>query len=586
MERTKKYSILPYTLGLCAVGVMALMGCQSNKDEELFLQDNTYVNETANYDENAPEQSQNDFSNPYGDDMNYADDTGYTDANMDGYAYNDGAEYQNDYETAAPQAEQLPCYRVQDGQISGVATNVVHTEGQMPAPCAKAMQAQQQQSASATTTPSSAGYAPAMAQQPAFATAPCPYAANVPTPTPVPVPTPYPYGVNGTNGVNGSVGTFNPNSMQQTTSCMKAAAATRAANDTMVNIETPARCQVALQSNSIMSSVPMNADSFKLVPMEKSDPLPRFEVNDYTFKDVPLDLAIQNLVMEAGIRVYSDDALFPDVSGDHVRGELSAVIDELTAAGDVYYRYDAQKKQLILSRWARFSMQVPGGRIGMYMILDALRGANITNLQPDFGANEVYMRINVEKQKTISNLIDLLKQSPNLLLFDIQVYRLAKSANAPKVNWQDLVQNYGVTRINSSVNGIMGRILSMDHQPNKRNILDLLRGYGSVNMISEGVAIMPNGWKVRFDIGQCTRFQSPEQNLSMLFQSNVMSKNRAESNIALDLPTGEITSFHTIYNIDDELNIIGIPGKVFDPAWGDNIEYVIMLKPRLLRLVK
>ena len=357
-------------------------------------------------------------------------------------------------------------------------------------------------------------------------------------------------------------------------------------NTTVVNIETPARCQIALHNNEIMSSVPLKNGAFDMVRMDKSDALPRYEVNDYTFKDMPLDLAIQNLVSEAGIRVYSDDALFPEVSGEHIRGELTAVIDELTAAGDVFYRYNASQKQLILSRWARFVMHVPGGRIGMYTVLDALRGANITNLQPDFGTNEIYMRVNTEKKKTILELVNAIKQSPSLLLFDIQVYRLTKINPNIKLDWQNLVQNFGVTRINSSVNGIMGRILSMKHQPNNRTIIDMLKPYGSVNVISEGVAVMPNDWKVRFDIGQCTKFQTPEQNLSMLFQSSILSENRAESNIALDTPNGEITAFHAVYNIDDMLNVIGIPGKVFNPAWGDNIEYIITLKPRMVRLVK
>ena len=357
-------------------------------------------------------------------------------------------------------------------------------------------------------------------------------------------------------------------------------------NSTVVNIETPARCQIALHNNQITSSIPLNKASFKMVNMDKSDALPRYEVNNYTFKDMPLDLAIQNLVSEAGIRVYSDDALFPDVSGDSIRGELTTVINELTSAGDVFYRYNASQKQLILSRWARFVMHVPGGRVGMYTVLDALRGANITNLQPDFGANEIYMRVNSEKLKTINELLETIKQSSSLLLFDIQVYRLTKTNPNQKLDWQNIVQNFGVTRINSSVNGIMGRVLSMKHQPNSKNIVDMLKGYGSVNVISEGVAVMPNNWKVRFDIGQCVKFETPEKDLSMLFQSSILSGNRAESNIALDTPSGEITSFHAIYNIDDMLNVIGIPGKIFNPAWEDNIEYIITLKPRIVRLIK
>lgn len=350
-----------------------------------------------------------------------------------------------------------------------------------------------------------------------------------------------------------------------------------------LNIETPARCEITGRDNSIISSFPLGKDAFKLTRIGTSDPLPRYEVNNYTFKKKPLDTALQKLLKEADIKVFSDDALFPEVSGENVRGELSAVVDELASAADIFYRYNETKKQLFLSRWASFIMKVPGGRIGMYTILDALRGANITNVQPDFGANEIYMRLNIEKQKKVEGLIKTIEQSPNLLLFDVQVYRLETNGN---LSWQKIANDYGVNRINSSVNGIMGRLVSVGPQKIRQSFVEVLRRYVPVNLVSEGVVIMPNGWKVRFDIGQCSKYQSPEQKLSMLFQSNILTTERAESNIALDTPTGEITSFHTVYNINDTLNIIAVKGKALNPEWGDDIEYIITLKPKLVRLIK
>ena len=352
-----------------------------------------------------------------------------------------------------------------------------------------------------------------------------------------------------------------------------------------MNIETPARCQIP-KMGGLISSVPLGKDAFKMSRLDKSDALPRFEVNGYTFKNKPLDVAIQDLLSEAGIKVFSDDGLFPEISGDKIRGELSSVLDELTAAGDVYYRYNAQKKQLILSRWGRFVLSVPGGRIGMYTVLDALRGADITNIQPDFGTNEIYMRVNKEKFNTVKKLTDKIMSSSNLVMFDVQVYRLIKKDTTCMVDWQKMVEDFGVLRVNASVNGIVGRVLTMKNQPKNYTLLDSLKKYGSVNLISEGVAVMPDGWKVVFDIGQCTKFETPEQQLSMVFQSNIVKKNRIESNISLNNDAGEITSFHTMYGIGDTLDVIGIPGKVFNPAWDNGIEYVIVLTPRLVRLVK
>ena len=352
-----------------------------------------------------------------------------------------------------------------------------------------------------------------------------------------------------------------------------------------LNIEMPDRCRISRDAG-VVSSVQMGKDAFKLKLLDDSDELPRFEVNGYSFKNIPLDLAIQNLVSEAGIRVYSDDALFPEVSGENIRGELKNVLDELTSAGDVYYRYNASKKQIVLSRWGRFVLTVPGGRIGMYAVLDALRGANITNVQPDFGSNEVYMRVKKETYTTVKKLMDTIQSSPNLVLFDIQVYRLAKKDVDCPVDWQKVVNQFGVSRVNASVNGIVGRMLTTKPQQPNASLLATLRQYGSSSLVSEGVAVMPDGWKVRFDIGQCAGNEIPEKQLSMLLQSKVLPKSRLESNIAVDTQAGEVTSFHTMYTVGDSLNVVGIPGKVLNPALGDSVEYVIVITPRLLKLVK
>ena len=174
-----------------------------------------------------------------------------------------------------------------------------------------------------------------------------------------------------------------------------------------------------------------------------------------------------------------------------------------------------------------------------------------------------------------------------MVLFDVQVYRFIPQSSMNNADWQQIVQSFGVRKINTSVSGIMGRLITMGRQPNHKTLVDSLRRYGAVQLISEGMAVMPNGWNVRFDVGQCSKFDTPEKELSMVFQSNILKNKRVETNISLDTPEGEITSFHTLYNIDDSLNIIGIPGYVFNEAWENNgIEYIIVMRPRLVQMVK
>lgn len=351
-----------------------------------------------------------------------------------------------------------------------------------------------------------------------------------------------------------------------------------------LNVETPARCQLPFPTSEIISNVVMSSEDFQLTRLDKNDELPRFEVNGYTFKNTPLDVAIQNLVTETNIRVYSDDGLFPELSAENLKGELGPVLNELADAGDAYVRYDASKQRLYLSRYGRFELKVPGGRVGMYAVLDALRGAGLTDVQPDWSQNTLFFRVNKEKEDTIMRLVNTFQEDPRLVLMDVKVYRLATQASC-EINWQDVIQTFGIKRVNMSINGIRGRILTTDHQRKNYTLPDYLKKYADVTLISQGVAVMPTGWKVRFDIGQCMNFATPERDLSLLLQSNIQPSNRIESNIALDTVNGEVTSFYSLYGVDDSLNIIGITGKVFNASW-NGIEYLITMKPRILRLVK
>lgn len=152
-------------------------------------------------------------------------------------------------------------------------------------------------------------------------------------------------------------------------------------------------------------------------------------------------------------------------------------------------------------------------------------------------------------------------------------------------SWQNVIQSFGDRKVNMSVNGLLGRMIITDHQDKQATLLNNLKAYARVDLVSKGVAVMPNGWKVRFDIGQCALMNTPEKDLSLLLQSNIQSTERVESNIALDTMNGEVTSFYSFYSIDDDLNIIGIPGTVFNPQ-AQSVEYLITMKPRIMRLVK
>ena len=114
-----------------------------------------------------------------------------------------------------------------------------------------------------------------------------------------------------------------------------------APNAPELNIETPYRCQTnGFHTQQISTTLPVNLNDFKLIKITKTDPLPRYEVNGYTFTDKPIDEAIQTLVDEAGILVYTEDSAYPSLSAQNLYGDLESVVRALLENVDMYFSYN------------------------------------------------------------------------------------------------------------------------------------------------------------------------------------------------------------------------------------------------------
>lgn len=352
-----------------------------------------------------------------------------------------------------------------------------------------------------------------------------------------------------------------------------------------LSIEVPIRCEIPVQTNEIIAGYPMGKNDFVLSQMNGSDDLPRYEVNGYTFSDLPLDVALQELLEEAEITVFSDDGVLPYFSAEDLRGELVEVLDELANVGQFYYAYDASSKSLYLSRYSRFKLQVPGGRFGLYAFIDGLKGLGIGGIHADWRGNTIYLRLDKQKEDLVRRLVDSFIQNPEMLVMDIQVYLLYAHPSQETINWQAIIEQFGPQKVNVSENGLQGRLLITDHLKKSKSLLDIVKENTDSHLVAEGIAVMPNNWYVRFDIGQCARFSEQERDMSLVFQSMVRSAKKVQSELALDTINGEVTSFNAFYGIDDTIYMIGIPGKIFNQI-GNKMEYMIVMKPKLIRLVK
>ena len=346
-----------------------------------------------------------------------------------------------------------------------------------------------------------------------------------------------------------------------------------------VNIETPFRCSVKRFGDlDIATTIALKKGDFKLTYFDKMDDLPRYEVNGLSFTKKPIDEALQKLVDEAEITVYSEDGFYPSMDADNVFGELTEVVDELTASGEIFYRYDAKKKELYLSRKGRFELQLPENRMVMLAVLDALRGAGIADARPNWKDNTILMTLSQAEKETVEELMKYIEDDGYLLLTDTQVF--TARPKTPVANWQKVLRRFGIGRVYTANNGLRGKILGMGNQIPTERFLAAANTEFIVTPISQGVAIVPNGWKMRLNVGQCSIYDRLST-LSVLLNAKIFSPEKVEANVTLDTRQGELSSFNTVSAIDNELVIVGVP----EPGRGKN-EILTTLKLRLIRLVK
>ena len=318
-----------------------------------------------------------------------------------------------------------------------------------------------------------------------------------------------------------------------------------------VNIETPFRCSVKRFGDlDIATTLALREGDFKLTYFDKMDDLPRYEVNGLSFSKKPIDEALQKLVDEAEITVYTEDGFYPAMDADNVFGELTEVVDELTNAGEIFYRYDSMKKELYLSRKGRFELQLPENRMVMLAMLDALRGAGIADIRPNWKDSTILLTLTQAEKKTVEELIQYIEKDGYLLLADTQVF--TARPRTPVASWQKIVRRFGAGRIYSANNGLQGKVLSIGNQIPTNRFLGIVGTEFWVTPVSQGVAIVPNGWKMRCNVGQCS-IQDKLASLSVLLNARIHSPEKVEANVTLDTKKGELSAFNTVSAIDNEL---------------------------------
>ena len=343
-----------------------------------------------------------------------------------------------------------------------------------------------------------------------------------------------------------------------------------------LNIETPYRCQTTgFHASSISTTLPVNLNDFRLIKITKTDPLPRYEVNGYSFNNTPIDEALQTLVDEAGILVYTEDKTYPSLSAQNLYGDLESVIGALLDNVDMYFTYNENTNKLNITKRADFTISLPKNRLVILGVLDALRGAGIENIVPDWNESILRLSLSRQEEKTVQKLIESIQTNGEMLIADTSVYHLNGYQN-----WNQILMQYGLDKIHSANNGLQGKLLVLGHQRTYQSLIQTLQRTGSAQLLSDGLAVVPNGWRMFFDTSKCTLGTAPfMQQLMLSLNPNMGHNSKINTTLSIHTPMGELSSFNVNASLDDELAIIGLP----DNQMGG--ELLILIKLKLIRLV-
>jgi len=357
----------------------------------------------------------------------------------------------------------------------------------------------------------------------------------------------------------------------------------RGANE--LDLETPLRCNVNWKTQEMVLTLPYNNSFFKFERNGKNDRLPRFEVVNFSFEEMPAEQALLKLTKEAGITLTAKDAPYTKISGTGINGEFSAVVDMIADKADFYYSYDAGKKIMTLSRRANFTLYAPHSRTIILSILDVIRGAGITDVTTDWADYSLTFDADFELQRKMENLVKTFEDSPTMIAYDISVFRIYPNNDCKEIEWKNMLKEFDFGTITTAKTSVIGRVLTTTDELNIETLRAFLGGQASVVQVSEGKFVVPSEWFARFDVGKCTNGKVKESDLSILGKASVQQDNRIFSEITLESSQGQISQFNVRSRLGNNFVIIGIPNAIFGDN-GPKSETVVFMVPRIVRTLK
>lgn len=360
------------------------------------------------------------------------------------------------------------------------------------------------------------------------------------------------------------------------------------------NLETPLRCKVDWDSQSIISAQPFDAERFYFERVDKGDPLPDITVEDLSFKEKTVDGVLGSLLKNTEIEVDSRDRFTKKISMSGLGGRLSSVIDLITASADVYYSYDDRTRTVTLRRHAKWNLHVPLSDEVLIAAEDALRGADVDDIVIDWEDRVLIFQGDIITEGKVRGIINKFAREKYLMAYDIDVYRIRPKEKGAAVEWMAVIDAFNRRSVRLVKRGIIGRLFVVGANFNRSSLAEFFKSRADVELISTGKYVIPERWQGRFDIGRCSREPRLETDLQVLsearFAPQAKSVGKLDTTIVLKTSEGQISQYSVPSRLGDNFLIVGIPTQYF--AAGDstpippNSELVVLISPRIISIVK
>ena len=355
------------------------------------------------------------------------------------------------------------------------------------------------------------------------------------------------------------------------------------------SLELPRRCRVDWDNQNVLSVLP--EEKIIMTRLDGGDPLPDYNVEDFKFEKKTIAEALGTLLKGTDIEIVEDQEI-PDRFGAAIKsGNLTESVSLLAKMVRSYYRYDADAKELHLRATAKWLVKMPKNDMVIMAIVDALRGADLSNMIVNWKDKTLAFDGNYQTEREVRSVIADVGSRNYLIAYDMDVYRAYPRTENPLV-WMNILPALGEKNTRMSIPGVMGRTLVVSPEINTKTLQEFLGQQANLVLISQGSFVIPNGWSARFDIGQCTKEERLETDLIVAARGkygDYGGRNKVDSKIVLRTHRGEIANFAVPTELGDNMIIIGIPTHAFiqDPITTISpfAELVIFISPKIISVV-